>query len=205
MKKLIYVGDPMCSWCYGFAPVISHIHKNYSDKLEMSLMVGGLYTGGQTYQDEQRIAFLQKTWKQISELSGQVFDFSMLEKKGWLYDTELSCRAVVAVRRLSPESCFGFFHEVQKNFYAMGMDSQSEETFVKAVVSVGLNRDDFLAELRKPDCIEETLQDFQLTRQMGVSGYPTVLLNDDNGWALLTAGYQELKAIETQLQAWLEN
>lgn len=205
MKKLIYVGDPMCSWCYGFAPVISHICENYSDQLDMTLMLGGLYTGGQTYQDDKRIAFLQKTWKQISELSGQPFDFTMLDKKDWLYDTELSCRAVVAVRRISQDKTFRYFHEVQTNFYAKGWDSQSEETFSKAAESIDIDADEFLDELRKPDCIEETRQDFKLTRQMGVSGYPTVLLNDENGWAMLTTGYQQLSLVDSRLKSWLQS
>ena len=26
-RELIYFADPMCSWCYGFAPVISAIER----------------------------------------------------------------------------------------------------------------------------------------------------------------------------------
>ncbi len=204
MKKLIYIGDPMCSWCYGFAPVISHIRDTYSDRLDMTLMLGGLYTDGQTYQDEKRITFLKKTWKRISDLSGQPFDFTMLESTGWLYDTELSCRAVVAVRRIAPDKTFRYFEDIQTNFYAKGWDSQSEETFNKAAVKLDINPAQFLNELRKPGCIEETKEDFLQVKRMGVSGYPTVLLNDHNGWATLTTGYQELAVIDALLKAWLE-
>ena len=28
-KEIIYVGDPMCSWCWGFSPVLKRIEAEY--------------------------------------------------------------------------------------------------------------------------------------------------------------------------------
>ena len=42
-KEILYFGDPMCSWCWGFAPVIDNICEEFSKKIPISLTLGGLH------------------------------------------------------------------------------------------------------------------------------------------------------------------
>ena len=42
---LVYFADPMCSWCWGFAPVINAIRGRYGERLPVRLIVGGLRPG----------------------------------------------------------------------------------------------------------------------------------------------------------------
>ena len=45
--RLIYVMDPMCSWCWGFAPVAAAlIAQAHEAGVPTHLVVGGLRTGG---------------------------------------------------------------------------------------------------------------------------------------------------------------
>ncbi|MFQ5636915.1 MAG: hypothetical protein ACE5IR_02840 [bacterium] len=44
-KEIIYVADPMCSWCWGFSPVLAKIRQVAKDKVTVSLLVGGLRAG----------------------------------------------------------------------------------------------------------------------------------------------------------------
>ncbi len=168
------------------------------------MIVGGLYTGGTTYQTDERLAFLKDTWTQIGDLSGQEFDFSILDKKGGLYDTELACRAVVAMRRVQHDKIFEYFELLQKNFYAKGWDGQEEATYLKAAISLGLDGEVFMKDFRSDECIAETRGDFALVKQIGIGGFPTVLLRDEEGeLSLLTSGYQPLKAVEGRLKLYL--
>ena len=204
MKKLIYFGDPMCSWCYGFMPEISKIKENYQSKIEISLVMGGLYTGMKTIQDARRIGFLKQTWPKIAEISGQEFNFSLLESEGWVYDTELSCTAVVAMRRLEPELTLDIFHTIQKNFYVHGMDSQSVATFVQAAESLNIDGERFHNEIESEACVAETLGDFQLSKTIGVSGFPTLILQNEEGLTALSSGFQRYDILEKNLKHWLE-
>lgn len=51
LPSLVYVGDPMCSWCYGFGQELS---KALAQRLEMRLdiVTGGLRAGGTEVLDE---------------------------------------------------------------------------------------------------------------------------------------------------------
>jgi len=40
-KSIIYIGDPMCSWCYGFGPEISKIKAEFPE-VDFQIVMGGL-------------------------------------------------------------------------------------------------------------------------------------------------------------------
>ena len=43
--RLIYFADPMCSWCYGFSPVIAQIRQTFGRALPIEVVMGGLRPG----------------------------------------------------------------------------------------------------------------------------------------------------------------
>ena len=43
--QLIYFADPMCSWCYGFSPVVRAMRQRFGEVLPMRLIMGGLRPG----------------------------------------------------------------------------------------------------------------------------------------------------------------
>jgi len=57
MKELIFIIDPMCSWCWGFHPVIEELRQKYTDTYKFSLVVGGLRTSGQMEWNTQNKAY----------------------------------------------------------------------------------------------------------------------------------------------------
>ena len=193
----------MCSWCYGFSPVIQHLYKKHRGKIKMSLIVGGLHVGDNCMTDQKRAEFLQHHWQEISDRTGQIFDHSSLETLGWLYDTEPACRSVVAVRKMSQGLEYPYFATVQSNFYARAMDSNSDDIYRDAARTHNLDTVEFLKVFHAEDTKQETNQDFGWSQSMGVTGYPTVLVKDNDEWAALTFGYQPLEALEAPLEQWL--
>ncbi|MDH5423255.1 MAG: DsbA family protein, partial [Acidimicrobiia bacterium] len=98
--ELIYVADPMCSWCWGFAPSIEAIADHHSD-LPVRVVMGGLRPGAaaEPLSDGMR-SYLRQAWTAVGDRSGQPFDHSFLDRDGWTYDTERAAIAVVAMRQV---------------------------------------------------------------------------------------------------------
>ena len=44
-KELIYFVDPMCSWCWGFSPVILSISQAFAGRVPVRVVLGGLFPG----------------------------------------------------------------------------------------------------------------------------------------------------------------
>lgn len=202
-KELIYIGDPMCSWCYGFAPVIQTLHAKFAHELPMRIVVGGLRVGPEHVVDEQRIGFLRQHWQDVAARTGQTFGFEILQRTGWVYDTERACRAVVVMRKLDPAKAFSYFGAIQSNFYLHNRDPQPVETYADEAENFGIDRQTFIDRYEDPAIIDETMQDFVWSAQIGIRGFPSVLLRDGEKYAALTLGYQPLAALEQPLRSWI--
>lgn len=204
-KEIIYVGDPMCSWCYGFSPTIQEMHKRYGDKADFSVIVGGLRVGDEHVVDEERLKFLREHWPEIEERTGQKFNLDILKEGGWIYNTEYACRAVVTMRKLNPDKVFEYFSAVQKNFYAENKEPTDPETYADEAANFGVDKDEFLKVYNDEETKKETMADFVWAQQVGITGFPTVLVKEGDKVAALTFGYQPMENLEKPLEHWLEH
>ena len=101
MATLIYIADPMCSWCYGFGPELVTLLNGLPD-VPLEIVVGGLRANNTKLMDEELKTTLLSHWRHVEEASGLPFSDKVLSDAGFIYNTEPACRAVVAARMLAP-------------------------------------------------------------------------------------------------------
>lgn len=188
MTRLIYIADPMCSWCYGFRPELSALLGRLGDA-ELILIMGGLRAGNTQLMDDKLKATLRTHWQHVQEASGLPFSEAAMAHEGFIYDTEPACRAVVAVRESPPHRALDYFHAVQKAFYAEGRDVTQAAVLADVAVAQGLAREDFLAAWESTAISDTTRQDFSVTQRWGISGFPTLLMEHGGQLHAVTTGY----------------
>ena len=113
-KEIIYVGDPMCSWCWGFSPVLKQIQQDYSKDAPLRLIVGGLHAFDTDPMNDQYKATIKHHWEQVAEASGQPFNYAFFEREGFVLDTEPACRATVVVRNMNPDVLLPFYERIHR-------------------------------------------------------------------------------------------
>ncbi|NQV55513.1 MAG: DsbA family protein [Rhodospirillales bacterium] len=204
-KELIYVGDPQCSWCWGFAPVKAEIEDICRGRAQLTLVVGGLHLDWTEPATPEKKAFLRDHWEEVGQRTGQPFAYDILDVDGLTYGTEGSCRAAVTARLLvGGEQALKFFTELQRSYYAESRDVTSPDVLADIAAEFGLGRDEFLEKFHSDEAKKSTLLDFQFAQRLGVTGFPTVLINDSAGYACLTAGYQPIDQLGPVAEAWLD-
>lgn len=201
-RRILYFADPMCSWCWGFAPVIAAIAGVCTPRVAIRLCVGGLRPFTTRPMDERDKAFVRHHWDTVAAETGQPFDFAFFQREAFVYDTEPACRAAIAVRGLAPELTLRHFTLLQQAFYAENRDV-TQASVLADIAAAFVARDDFAAVFAAPEVREATLADFHLAKRLGITGFPTVLLVENNRAAILTAGWQPFAALEEPLRAWL--
>lgn len=200
---LWYFADPMCSWCWGFAPVISAIKDAYAQRLKVALVLGGLRPGTTEPIAPSLRAEILHHWHEVHRRTGQPFAFEGAMPDGFVYDTEPPSRAVIAVGELDAGSTFAYFKSVQAAFYAHGQDVTRADTLTALAESHGIAGSRFLERFQSGEVRNRTRQHFDMSRQAGVRGFPTVLLQDASGHTLLTSGYRPFADLQPQIDAWL--
>ena len=202
-KEIIYVGDPMCSWCWGFAPVLQQIEHEYNNDAPLRLVVGGLHAFDTDPMSEKYKATIKHHWEQVSEATGQPFDYAFFERKGFVLNTEPACRASVVVRSMKPDSLLSFYERIHKGFYLENQDTTIIETFLDYAAKEGIDAEAFTELFESEPIKQETMDDFSWCQRVGVTGFPTVVLREDETMAALTVGYQPWSAIKPVLDAWI--
>jgi putative protein-disulfide isomerase len=202
-KRLVYFADPMCSWCYGFSPVIGAIAERFEDRMPLDLVMGGLRAGNTSPMRPQDKDYIRTAWTQVNGATGQPFDFAFLERDGFVYDTEPACRAVVTVRRMMPKLALAFMGRVQQAFYAENRDMTSPDEIAAVAEEAGLEREAFADAFLAPDTRNETFRDFLTAQQLGIHGFPTLIAGSEvEGYALVTNGYRPLDDILVPMERW---
>lgn len=205
-KHLLYVADPMCSWCYGFAPVIAAIVDRLGERLPVQLMMGGLRAGNTKPMSGADKTTIAGHWRKVEQATGQRFDFERFAaREGWVYDTEPACRAVVTMRLLNPALALPFMSRVQQAFYAEGRDTTDDAVLADIAAEAGVDREMYFAEFVTQEARVVTQRDFMAAGRAGISGFPTLLAGDGTGnYLLVTNGYRPLEGLREALEKWLD-
>jgi len=141
-------------------------------------------------------------WKHVQLATGQPFDLSFFDRDGFVYDTEPAARAVVSVRRLDPEKVFDFLKSVQEAFYARNRNVANSHILAEIAETSGLDREAFAAEFETEEAVRETWGDFETSRSMGVTGFPTLLAGSEKDeYEVITAGYRPWEAVKEIIES----
>jgi putative protein-disulfide isomerase len=201
--RLVYFADPMCSWCYGFVPVITTIAARFEGRMNLQVVMGGLRAGTTAPMRDQDKAYVRDAWTNVGAASGQPFDFSFFDRQAFVYDTEPACRAVVTARRLLPRLALPFLIRVSQAFYAENRDMTSTDEIAGVAEEAGFDRQVFTDAFLGADSRNETFRDFLSAQELGVQGFPTLIAgNQDKGYALVTNGYRPLEDLLGPLERW---
>lgn len=192
-NKLIYVGDPMCSWCYGFGPELDKVRAHFP-QLGFQLVLGGLRPHGTEKMDKLG-NFLKGHWDHVKDASGQKFSYEILKDPDFVYDTEPACRAVETARSIKSEISLDFYHAVQKVFYAENQDTSKVETYAPLLEEFGINPELFAQMFDSEEMKKNTQADFELSASMGIRGFPSMVAQKGEEYFLLTRGYQKADAL----------
>ncbi|NQV87658.1 MAG: DsbA family protein [Woeseiaceae bacterium] len=196
----------MCSWCYAFAPEMERLREAAGD-IPVSVLTGGLRFETEPMNDSRKTA-LRGHWSQIQEQTGRPFSYELLGANDFCYDTEPACRAVVTVRDLpdktdSDDTSLDYFHALQSAFYADSRYINLASVAASVATHFGVTEQSFVGSFESDATKTHTANDFRQVRSMGVQGFPTVFLQTDDQFFVLTIGYQKYEDLARPLETWL--
>lgn len=171
----------------------------------MRLVLGGLRPGTSEPMDETMKRDIEAHWRHVGEATGQPFDFAFFDREGFVYDTEPPSRAIVAVRRQGQDAAFEFLKVIQGAFYARNRDVTDREVLLDLAAEAGMKRNDFAADFDLEETRVETRNDFTVSRQAGINGFPALIAGSDaDGYEVITIGYRPWVKLEPLIKSWLD-
>lgn len=175
--RLIYVHDPMCSWCWGFRPSFLALCEQLPEQVAVSLLLGGLAPDSDQPMPAQLQSKLQDTWRRIqTRIPDTRFNFDFWDKCRPRRSTWPACRAVIAARTLAPALESDMILAIQRAYYLEARNPSDTSTLVSLAAGLGLDQSDFESLLDAPDTRGALQREISQARQMGADSFPSLRL-----------------------------
>lgn len=200
---LWYFADPMCSWCWGFSPVMQRLRDVYATRLKIALMLGGLRPGTTDMITSALRDEILHHWHDVHKLTGQTFTFDNALPDGFVYNTEPPCRAVIAFGDLNPQHIFHYFATIQSAFYVDQLDVTQGHILARLANQHDVSQQEFLRHFHSDAVQNKTLLHFQGTQQAGIRGFPSLVLQQGERHEFISHGYQSYDSLTEKIDNWL--
>lgn len=204
--NLLYIADPMCSWCYGFGGSMAELLADPGAlrPLNLALVMGGLRPHTTEPMAPAQVEEILGHWRHVADATGLPFTAppdTAMHQPGFVYDTEPASRATVTVRSMWPQHTWRYFKAVQAAFYAEGRDVTRPEVLADVAETLGLPRAEFAKGFASQAMRDATAQDFAQSRSWGITGFPAVLAEKAGELHWVCRGYVPAVQQRTQAEA----
>lgn len=200
-STLYYIADPMCSWCWGFRPVITEILDLLPEEIETRFVMGGLAKDSDEVMSADTQAYVKKQWKLVAERTGAEFNWDFWSRCTPRRSTYPACRAVIAAGEQNPDSLEDMFHAIQKAYYLEARNPSDLDTLIALAEDIHLDVDTFEKAINSEDVDKKLHQDFALRRSLQADKFPSALIDYQGEMFWLAYGYEDPEVVLDTLEA----
>ena len=192
MARLLYVVDPMCSWCWGFTGVRAEVSEEFPD-LEWQLVMGGLAPDSDEPMDEETRGYVQDAWRAVAQRTGAEFNHDFWTECAPRRSTYPSCRAVIVAGESGKSE--EMLAAIQRAYYQEARNPSDTKTLTALAADIGLDPAAFETALHSPDTQTRLEGDFALCSAIGAYSFPSVGLLDGEEAQLVATGWCDAQAL----------
>jgi len=197
MAKLIYVYDPMCSWCWGYRETWLKLQAALGGKLAIEYKVGGLAPDSDEPMPKDMQQFLQQTWKRIEQQLGTPFNHEFWHTAQPRRSTYPACRAVLVARQHNKEQ--EMLYAIQKAYYLDAQNPSDNSTLASLAEQIGLEKNAFIHEIESEKINSLLMAEINQARSLPIQGFPSLVLENKGKYAAIPVNYQDWQSTYQQI------
>jgi putative protein-disulfide isomerase len=201
--KVLYVYDPLCGWCYGFGPVVEKIEKDFKGSVEVEIISGGMVMGDRIMPVGNMAGYILNAIPRIEKTTGIQFGqpyIDLLKEGTYVTSSEKPSVALCVYKSFTNERSVEYGHAIQTSFYKYGKDLNNDSLYGDLAADFNIDRTEFLKRMQDSTYLKQAQEEFKRATNLGVTGYPTLLLKQEKGYVKLTEGYNGYESIEKLLR-----
>ena len=197
-KKIIYIYDALCPWCYAFTPVVKKLYDNYNKEFDFEIITGGLAfdDGVKLFGGSEESLKLKEGYKIIEERTGAEFGedyFNLIASEKLVMNSEIPARALAAFRGTnSSGASIDFAHKLLKSIFYKGKNLNEDRFYKDLAEEFGLEGDSFLEKMQEDSIKQEARYDFTLAKQLKAEAFPRLYMQSSESYFyLISKGYSD--------------
>ena len=183
------------------------IAADFKDKVDIEILSGGMVISDHPNPVANIAAVVQSGYKRVEELTGIKFGEDFLwhvfnpDKSDWFLSSEKPSIAMCIFKEYYPALQVQFASDLQYALNYEGRDVTDDETYRHLLEKYQINAEDFYTKLHSEAYKEKAYYEFQLCKQLQVTGFPCVLLqSSDSKFYLLARGFTDYETLKARIE-----
>lgn len=202
--RLVYVLDPMCSWCWAFSQPLTDWRSKHPE-IPCEYKVGGLAPDSHQPMPLDMQQSIARIWHQIEAQTGASFNHDFWTLNTPRRSTYPACRAVIAAGNLLESGRELMSAEIQKSYYLQAKNPSDIDVLVDCALQIGLTPHDFLSNMESDQLQHQFAEELSSVSKLGIGGFPALLLLRGDQCDALSLGYSTAEKLELRYKRLVEH
>lgn len=201
-----YCYDAYCGWCYGFRPVIKKLYLQYKNSIVFDVLSGGMIISDDPPPVSLIAGFILREYKTVEQTTGERFGEDYLwhiknpDLSDWRPDSLKAAISLCVFKKYFPQKAIEWASDLQYALNFEGRDLTDDEAYRHLVAKYNLPEEKFYGQLHSEEFKSLAQYDFQLVKQLKVTGYPCVLMQvSESRFYLVARGYTPYETLEANV------
>lgn len=198
--QLLYVMDPMCSWCWAFREPLAQLRQSQPE-LDIRVLMGGLAPDSEEPMPEALRLKIQQIWHHIEAQTGAKFNHDFWRLNTPKRSTYPACRAVItADLMVGPNKSLEMVEAIQQAYYQRALNPSNLEVLEQLAGEIGLDVPLFTSLINGEQVAQALASQLADVGQLGIGGFPALLLQQEQDWVPLALGFTRLDKLQQRLK-----
>ncbi|KMY48767.1 DsbA family protein [Peribacillus loiseleuriae] len=205
---LYYVTDPICSHCWALEPVLRKFEEQYGHYVKFHTVMGGLLESWDGFADVANgiggPADVAGHWREVGEHSRMPIDGSLFLTNP-IQSSYPPSRVFKIIQQKDEHLAKTFLRRAREAVFAFNQNIGEEQILINLVNQMGLDGESIVKEAELPNGQQLLDQDFALARSLGVRGFPTIIMVNEENKGVKIVGARPLEFYVNGLEQVLAN
>jgi putative protein-disulfide isomerase len=204
---ILYCYDAYCNWCYAFSPVITKIANEFGRSVPFEVLSGGMIITGTPKPIGLIADYLKSNCATVTQQTGVAFGQDFLwhinnpDLSDWFPSSEKPAIAMCVFKDYHPHLQVAFAADLQYALQYEGRDLCDDEAYRHLLAKYRIDANEFYTLLKDPAYKEKAYYEFDLCKQLQVSGYPAVLMQvNESKFVMLASGYTSYEVLRQRIK-----
>ena len=198
-----YVTDPICSHCWALEPVLRRFVEQYGHYVNFHTIMGGLLEKWAGFADVSNgissPSDVAGHWREVGEHSRMPIDGTL-----WLENPIQSSyppsRVFKVIQKHNGEIANVFLRRAREAVFVFNQNIAENSVLIGIVNNLGLDGEKIVKEAELPIGQQLLTEDFALASQLGVRGFPTIIMLNEENKGVKIVGSQTLDSYTSGLK-----
>jgi putative protein-disulfide isomerase len=192
----------MCSWCWGFSHTWNKVKNSLPSEINVQYILGGLAPDSSEVMPNEMREYIQMNWHKIEQkIPGVSFNYTFWDSCTPKRSTYPACRAVIAVKNQNTELEQTMVKLIQQAYYLDAKNPSEDDVLISLAKTLDLDIKQFTQDLNSEPTQQLLSDDIALMQSLGVSSFPSLVLQTTNRIKSITIDYNNPEFILKQIFA----